>query len=79
MRVRDEPGVLASIAGILAEYGVSIEAMRQRESEGGHAGVDIVIFTHTTNEKSINDSLKKINALDSVFDMPVRLRIETFS
>ncbi len=79
VRVRDEPGVLAGIAGILAEHGVSIEVMRQRESESGHAGVDIVIFTHTTNERSINDSLKEINALDSVFDMPVRLRIETFS
>ncbi|MDA1331857.1 MAG: homoserine dehydrogenase [Proteobacteria bacterium] len=78
MRVRDEPGVLANIAGILAEYGVSIEAMRQRELDSGHEGVDIVIFTHKTNESSINRALKKINALNSVFDTPVRLRIETF-
>ena len=78
VRVRDESGVLANIAGILAEQGVSIEVMRQRESNGSHAGVDIVIFTHKTNERSINHALKKIDALDSVVEKPVRLRIETF-
>ena len=78
IRVRDEPGVLSNIAGILAEYAVSIEAMRQRESNSNDEGVDIVIFTHKTKESSINDASKKISALEAIYNAPARLRIEMF-
>ena len=78
LRVRDEPGVLSDIAGILAEYKVSIEAMRQRESDANGEGVDIVIFTHKTKENSINHALKKISGLDAIYYTPARLRIEVF-
>ena len=78
IRVRDEPGVLSDIAGILAEYAVSIEAMRQRESNSNDEGVDIVIFTHTTKESSINEASKKISALEAIYNAPARLRIEMF-
>ena len=78
IRVRDEPGVLSDIAGILAEYAVSIEAMRQRESNSNDEGVDIVIFTHKTKESSINDASKKISALEAIYNAPARLRIEMF-
>ena len=76
--VRDEPGVLSDISGILAGYEVSIEAMRQRESDADTEGVDIVIFTHKTKESSINAALAKITELDAIYETPSRLRIELF-
>ncbi|MDC1312203.1 homoserine dehydrogenase [Burkholderiales bacterium] len=78
LRVRDEPGVLSDISGILADYGVSIEAMRQRESDSNDEGVDIIIFTHKTKESSINHASEKISALNAIYDSPARLRIEAF-
>jgi homoserine dehydrogenase len=78
LRVRDEPGVLSDIAGILAEYKVSIEAMRQRESDATDEGVDIIIITHKTKESSMNHALKKISELDAIYNTPARLRIEVF-
>jgi homoserine dehydrogenase len=78
LRVRDEPGVLSDIAGILAEYKVSIEAMRQRESDTTDEGVDIIIITHKTKESSMNHALKKISGLDAIYNTPARLRIEVF-
>jgi homoserine dehydrogenase len=78
LRVRDEPGVLSDIAGILAEYKVSIEAMRQRESDTTDEGVDIIIITHKTKESSMNHALKKISELDAIYNTPARLRIEVF-
>jgi homoserine dehydrogenase len=70
--------VLSDISGILAGYEVSIEAMRQRESDADTEGVDIVIFTHKTKESSINAALAKITELDAIYVTPSRLRIELF-
>jgi homoserine dehydrogenase len=42
--LRDEPGALAAIAGILGEHGVSIDTVAQRPREGGRQ--DLVITTH---------------------------------
>ena len=47
IEVLDVPGVLASIAGNLAEAGVSIESMIQRVRAPG-APVAIVMITHET-------------------------------
>ena len=50
--VLDVPGVLASIAGNLAEAGVSIESMIQRVRAPG-APVAIVMITHETSQASV--------------------------
>ena len=74
--VRDEPGVLADITRIMADEGVSIDAMLQRQPSEGANTTDIILMTHRTVEKCIDIASRHIEALPSVTAAPVRLRVE---
>src|SRR6185312_12601948 len=63
--VLDVPGVLAFIAGKLAEAGVSIESMIQRVRAPG-APVSIVMITHDSAQSAVERALKAIGASDKV-------------
>lgn len=76
MRVSDETGVLAEITRILAEGGISIDAMLQKESREGEPQTDIIILTHITREKHVNAAIAKIEALQTVLSDVTRLRME---
>ena len=76
MRVEDKPGVLADITRILADQGISIDAMLQREPEEGEAQTDIIILTHLTIEKNMNAAIAKIESLGAVSGKVTRLRLE---
>ncbi|AGW90989.1 homoserine dehydrogenase [Cupriavidus necator] len=76
MRVSDETGVLAEITRILAEGGISIDAMLQKESREGEPQTDIIILTHITREKHVNAAIAKIEALQTVLSGVTRLRME---
>ena len=76
MRVADETGVLAEITRILAEGGISIDAMLQKESREGEPQTDIIILTHITREKHVNAAIAKIEALPTVLSDVTRLRME---
>ncbi len=76
VRVRDEAGVLAEITSILAERGVSIDAMLQRPSGENGAHTDVILLTHDTIEGRMDEALSCIQALDSVLEPIVRLRKE---
>ncbi|AEI77506.1 homoserine dehydrogenase ThrA [Cupriavidus necator N-1] len=76
MRVADETGVLAEITRILAEGGISIDAMLQKESREGEPQTDIIILTHITREKHVNAAIAKIEALQTVLSDVTRLRME---
>lgn len=76
MRVADETGVLAEITRILAEGGISIDAMLQKESREGEPQTDIIILTHITREKHVNAAIAKIEALSTVLSGVTRLRME---
>jgi ubiquinone biosynthesis O-methyltransferase len=54
LRAFDKPGVLAEITRILADGGISIDAMMQKEPSEGEEQVDIIMLTHVTPEKNIN-------------------------
>ncbi|HID98580.1 MAG TPA: homoserine dehydrogenase [Thermodesulfobacteriaceae bacterium] len=73
--VLDRPGVLAGIAGILGDLGISIESVVQ-EGRGSEASVSIVMLTHEAEEVRVSRALKKIDALDVVSDRTVVIRIE---
>ena len=45
LQVADEAGVLARITGILAEHGISIDALLQRPNAAGEARTDVIILT----------------------------------
>ena len=80
LRVADKAGVLAKITGILAEQGISIDAVIQREAdevsgEGGNQ-TDLIILTHDTTEGGMNKALAAMQALPTVLAPIVKLRKE---
>ncbi|WP_374336756.1 homoserine dehydrogenase [Leeia sp.] len=75
LQVADKTGVLANVTGILARYRISIEAMLQKEAQGGAA--EIVILSHLAREKDVNAAIAEIEALDASRGKVVRLRMET--
>src|SRR5437016_3284339 len=76
MRVLDRPGVLADIARILADRGISIEAMIQKEPPEGEERTDIILLTHKSIERQVVDAIAKIEALATVKGKVVRIRME---
>ena len=76
MRVADRPGVLADITRILADRGISIDAMVQKEPSEGEEQVDIIMLTHETREKHINAAIAAIENLAVVSGKVTRIRLE---
>jgi homoserine dehydrogenase len=72
----DRPGVMARIAGILGEEGISIEAIKQKEPAPGETHVPLIMLTHRVKEASMNQALARIEALDAVSGGIVRIRME---
>jgi homoserine dehydrogenase len=73
----DQPGVMARIASILGEEGISIEAIKQKEPGEGATHVPLVMLTHRVLEKRMNQALARIEALESVAGAVTRIRVET--
>jgi len=75
----DQPGVMARIASILGEEGISIEAIKQKEPSEGETHVPLVMLTHRIIEGQMNQAIARIEALDSVLGSVVRIRMENLS
>ncbi|WP_298827800.1 homoserine dehydrogenase [uncultured Piscinibacter sp.] len=76
LQVADQTGVLARITGILADHGISIDAVLQRESAEGEAQTDLIILTHDTVEGKMDEALAQMQALPTVLAPIVRIRKE---
>ena len=78
LQVADETGVLARITGILAEHGISIDALLQRPGAAGvgEARTDVIILTHDTVEGRMSAAIAKMQALPTVLAKIVRIRKE---
>lgn len=76
LRVQDRPGVLADITRILADQGISIDAMLQKEPSEGEQQANIIILTHVTREKQVDAAIARIEGLDSTVGAVTRLRLE---
>ncbi len=83
-RVEDHPGVLAQIANVLGEQGISIASVIQRElppvngedESGGHGqDVSLVIMTHTASEGAAAAAVRRIDQLTAVRPESVRIRV----
>jgi homoserine dehydrogenase len=75
LMVRDQPGVIADVAGALRDSGVSLESMLQHGRAPGEA-VPIVLVTHDTRELRMRDAIGRIERLESVLERPSMIRIE---
>ncbi len=80
LRVADQAGVLAKVTGILAESGISIDAVLQREADevGGADATqtDLIILTHDCVEAKMNVARAAMQALTTVLEPITRIRKE---
>jgi homoserine dehydrogenase len=76
LRAQDKPGVLADVTRILGDLEISIDAMIQKEPEEGEAEADIILLTHITVEKNIDQAIAKIEALPAITGQVTRIRME---
>jgi homoserine dehydrogenase len=76
LRAKDKPGVLANVTKILADRDISIDAMLQKEPEENDTEADIVILTHITVEKNMNQAIAAIEALEAISGKVMRIRME---
>lgn len=84
LRVADETGVLARVTGILAQAGISIDAVLQREADdtpestapGEVAQTDVIILTHECLEADMNQAIALMQALPTVLGPITRIRKE---
>lgn len=76
INVRDEVGQMAKIAETLGKFGINMEAIVQKEAPDDAPFVPLVLLTQTVTEKSMNDAISAIEALPSVAESVVRIRVE---
>jgi homoserine dehydrogenase len=80
LSVADEAGVLAQVTGIVANAGISIDAVLQREADevGGEGATftDLIILTHDCVESTMNAAMAQMQALKTVLAPIVRIRKE---
>ncbi|MFJ5955046.1 homoserine dehydrogenase [Paenarthrobacter sp. NPDC092416] len=77
--VADQAGVLARIAHIFAENGVSIEIMRQtihRDSASNVESAELKIVTHRASEAALAATVEAVKSLDVINSVTSVLRVE---
>jgi len=74
LKVKDRPGVLASIALALGEKNVSIASVLQKHTDGNMA--EIVLVTHLVRESYIQSALRIIEQLPAVGEICSMIRVE---
>ena len=68
--------MLADITAILADNGISIDSMLQKEHASDEDSAKIIIITHNTIEKNMNAALEKIHSLEVISGDVIRIRLE---
>ncbi|HSU70285.1 MAG TPA: homoserine dehydrogenase [Micrococcaceae bacterium] len=79
--VADQPGVLARIAHLFAEHGVSIETMRQTihrdvDYGGKPVSAELRIVTHRASEAALAATVRAVKSLDVINSVTSVLRVE---
>jgi len=77
LMVVDEPGVFADIAGCLKEHNVSMGSVLQQARDPGEP-VPVVMTVHETEERAMVSMLADVEAIQSIVEKPVMIRVETF-
>lgn len=74
LRVEDRPGVLAHLARILSDTGISIGSMFQEPH--GEDEANIIFLSHMAQESDVDTAIERIGALPFVRSAVTRLRVE---
>jgi homoserine dehydrogenase len=72
LEVADRPGVLAKVASLMADAGLSIRTVVQ---SGEGDGARLVMILHRGGDDRLVPALERIAALDEVREQPVMLRV----
>jgi len=75
-RVTDRPGIIAALAGILAEKRISLDAVLQLPCEDKH-NLPFVITVEPTTEQSVREAVKQMSGLEFMVEPPLALPMET--
>ncbi|MFE2049410.1 homoserine dehydrogenase [Streptomyces sp. NPDC059459] len=71
--VADKPGVLAQVATVFAEHGVSIDTVRQSGKDGE---ASLVVVTHRASDAALGGTVEALRKLDTVRDVASIMRVE---
>ena len=72
LEVSDEPGVLATVAGVCGDHGVSIRSVEQ---EGLGDEARLIFVTHAAAESAVRSTLSDLAKLDEVREIGSVLRV----
>jgi homoserine dehydrogenase len=82
LEVADRPGVLAAVAGVFGEHGVSIRSMEQEamgadgaDLPGSGGAARLVFITHAAREADLRATLHELRTLDAVRSVGSVLRV----
>ena len=83
LEVADRPGVLAAVAGVFGEHGVSIRSMEQEAMDADAAGAPagtggaarLIFITHAAREADLRATLHQLRSLDAVRSVGSVLRV----
>ena len=75
-RVEDGPGIIASLASILADKKISLDAVLQLPSES-KSDLPFVITVEPSSESSVQEAVAAMAKLDFMVEPPLALPMET--
>ncbi|MEE4203324.1 MAG: homoserine dehydrogenase [Halieaceae bacterium] len=78
MTATDRPGVMAAIARILGERGISIESLIQKAPHRGEDRVPVIILTSAASQECLYAACDALLELDTIDGAITRLRVEDF-
>ena len=74
-RVVDRPGIIAALAGILAEKRISLDAVLQLPCDNKQ-DVPFVITVEPSSEEAVREAVEKMSGLDFLLEPPLALPME---
>ena len=74
--VADKSGVLAQVATVFAEHGVSIDTVRQQGKEGSKNDAWLVVVTHRATDAALSATVEALRRLDTVRGVASIMRVE---
>ncbi len=77
MNCADRPGVLAQISTILGDLKISIASAIQKEADIVAQSAEVVLMTHPSQEKAMQQALGKIAQLEAVKEISNFIRVES--
>jgi len=79
LTVADRAGVLAQIAGVLGDLGISIASVIQKNADAAAQTAEMVVMTHPAQEAAMQEALRQMDGLEVVTEVGNLIRVERWS